>query len=413
MPRHDPTTAALDVQTARAKVLQAITSGNETEVVSIAEAVGRVVADNITAQYDSPPFRNSAMDGYAVSCGDIETGKPIPVAGVSLAGHPYTEPVVRGEAVRITTGAMMPDASDSIVIQENTSAGHNHVTINKLPNAGQHVRHPGDDIKKGQLLVTSGQFVGAATAGLLAAQGYRQITVRRRARIGIFSTGDELCEPGETLAPGQIYDSNRITLNAMLSSAGATVTDLGIVRDTRDAVDRALRQTGDFDFIVSSGGVSVGEADFIKAALTDNAELLFWKIAMKPGKPLVSAQLKSGAMYFGLPGNPVSSMVTCAHFVVPAVRKFSSLPHPLPVQHQATTVDTLRKEVGRFEFQRGYATRQPDNTHSVSSTGLQDSHVLSSMSAANCFICLPRYSSGAIAGSQVDIILFDDISGLR
>ncbi len=262
------------------------------------------------------------------------------------------------------------------------------------------------------MLVRAGQNICVATVGLLAGQGYQSVDVTRQPRIGLFSTGDELCDAGTDLANGQIYDSNRITLATMLRRAGADVTDLGIVRDNRSSVEQALNHQNQFDFVISSGGVSVGEADFIKSALEDNAELLFWKIAMKPGKPLVSARLKSGAMYFGLPGNPVSSMVTCAYFVIPAIQKFAALPHDLPPRIPATTLDTLAKEAGRFEFQRGIASKADNQGYIVRSTGLQDSHVLSSMSAANCFICLPRESTGVAKGNTVEIILFSSTPGL-
>ena len=407
-----PTQHALDMDEARSKVLQAVTPCIEKETVNLSHATGRTCAADLLARHDIPHFRNSAMDGYAVRHDAIEVGVAMPVVGVSLAGHPFSTPIENNQAVRITTGAQIPPGADTIVIQENTSSDDTMVTINKQPQRGQHNRHPGDDIKKDQLLVRAGQNICVATVGLLAGQGYQSIDVTRQPRIGLFSTGDELCDAGTDLANGQIYDSNRITLATMLRRAGADVTDLGIVRDNRSSVEQALNHQNQFDFVISSGGVSVGEADFIKSALEDNAELLFWKIAMKPGKPLVSARLKSGAMYFGLPGNPVSSMVTCAYFVIPAIQKFAALPHDPPPRIPATTLDTLAKEAGRFEFQRGIASKADNQGYTVRSTGLQDSHVLSSMSAANCFICLPRESTGVAKGNTVEIILFSSTPGL-
>jgi molybdopterin molybdotransferase len=405
------TSAALDMEEARAKVLLAVTTCKEIETIKLTDAAGRTSAGDITARHNIPHFRNSAMDGYAVRYDAVEVGVPMPVAGVSLAGHPYPAPIENNQAVRITTGAQIPSGADTIVIQENTSSDGDTVTVNSSPVQGQHNRHPGDDIEKNQTLVKAGQNITVATAGLLAGQGFEYVDVIRQPRVGLFSTGDELCDPGSELGAGQIYDSNRITLASMLRRIGAIVDDLGIVRDNRDSIEQALNHRDQFDFMISSGGVSVGEADFIKSALQDNAELLFWKIAMKPGKPLVSARLKSGAMYFGLPGNPVSSMVTCAHLVIPAIMKFAAMPHDPPRRLLATNQDTLTKEAGRFEFQRGIAISQ-DHGYVVQSTGAQDSHVLSSMSAANCFICLPRKSTGAAAGSSVEIILFSDLPGL-
>lgn len=396
---------------ARAKVLLAVTTCNEKETIKLADASGRICALDIHAQHDIPHFRNSAMDGYAVRHDAVQVGVAMPIVGVSLAGHPYNDTIEHNQAVRITTGAQIPLGADTIVIQENTRSDGNFVTVTRAPVCGQHNRHPGDDITRNQLLVRAGQTITVASAGLLAGQGYQYVDVIRQPRIGLFSTGDELCEPGTELGAGQIYDSNRMTLASMLRRIGAVVEDLGIVRDTRDRIEQALNHSDQFDFMISSGGVSVGEADFIKSALQDNAELLFWKIAMKPGKPLVSARLKSGALYFGLPGNPVSSMVTCAQFVIPAILKFAAMPHDPPAKLRATTQDTLTKEAGRFEFQRGIASPH-DHQYTVRSTGMQDSHVLSSMSNANCFICLPRESTGAAAGSSVEIILFSDLHGL-
>ena len=253
----------------------------------------------------------------------------------------------------------------------------------------------------------------AAHLGLLAAQGMKAIEVFSQPRIGVFSTGDELCEAGQARFEGAIYDSNRISICTMLRNAGYAADDLGIARDNQADLQNLLTDNQDkYDFLLSSGGVSVGEADYVKAALEENGTLQFWKVAMKPGKPMVTGKLKSGAYYFGLPGNPVSSMVTCAQFVIPALRSFEGLTYrPTPVM-KATCDTRLRKEAGRFEFQRGVYRVDQQGSLKVTTTGLQDSHVLHSMGQANCFICLDAQSTGAEAGQVVNIVLFDTLAGL-
>ena len=230
--------------------------------------------------------------------------------------------------------------------------------------------------------------------------------------MGVFSTGDELSGPNNNLEKGQIFDSNRTTIRSLLKTAGINSIDLGICKDDPADIEKVMKSASECDFVLSSGGVSVGEADYVKQTLEKNGELFFWKVAMKPGKPLVTGKLENGAFYFGLPGNPVSSMVTCLQFVIPAIAAFCGCTYQAPPTLRAKCLSQLKKEPGRFEFQRGKVSISPDGDLLVSTTGLQDSHVLSSMSQANCFICLDQHASGAEIGEDVAVIFFSAYAGM-
>lgn len=403
---------ALTVDEARSAILRSIECTRRTESLKITDAAGRTTSKAVVAKIAIPPFRNSAMDGYAIRHQDANADQTFKVIGRSLAGHPFSDTVKGGEAVRITTGAAIPDGADAIVIQEQVKLDDDTFTTTASITAQQYIRNPGDDIQPGQVLCAANTRLTAAHIGLLAAQGISHIDVFATPRVGVFSTGDELLKANEILREGQIFDSNRATICALLKNAGIESVDLGICKDDRKAIDQVMQSAAGLDFVLSSGGVSVGEADYVKDALQANGELLFWKVAMKPGKPLVTGNLAGGTYYFGLPGNPVSSMVTCLQFVIPAIRAFSGVSYCAPPVLQAKCLDTLKKEPGRFEFQRGIASISENSELIVSTTGLQDSHVLSSMSMANCFICLSQFADGATADELVDIVLFSTIDGL-
>lgn len=408
----DQPQAALTIDEARDAILRLIPVTTKTETVSLANAIGRITATDCHAVRNIPPFRNSAMDGYAIREQDLKTDRRFKIIATSLAGHPHTNHLSEGEAVRVTTGAAIPDNADAIVIQELVNKDADTFTTNAVVKTNQYIRNPGDDIADKQQLISANSALKAADIGLLAAQGIEQVEVFAKARVGVFSTGDELCDSQQTLKSGQIYDSNRITIQSLLKKAGVDTVDLGICRDNRSDLQRMMELGTEFDFLLSSGGVSVGEADHVKDALENSGELLFWKVAMKPGKPLVSGKLHNGAFYFGLPGNPVSSMVTCIQFVIPAIQAMSGVKFQTPISLQAKSLSELKKEPGRFEFQRGKVYNDENGELTVSTTGLQDSHVLSSMTQANCFICLDQFVSGAKQGEQVSIILFDSYPAL-
>lgn len=402
----------LTVDEARLAILDLIPATNRTEKIPLSEAVGRVAVSDTHAQHDIPPFRNSAMDGYAILHSDLSKVQTFSIIGSSLAGHPYTSDISTGEAVRITTGAATPGNADAIVIQELVNRDGDTFTTNAEVKSQQYIRNPGDDIQRGQLLLAARTEISAAHAGLLAAQGISEVTVFGLPKVGVFSTGDELCTADDRLDTGQIFDSNRTSIQALLKKAGIHSVDLGICRDDPRDIERVMNAAAEFDFVLSSGGVSVGEADYVKQSLENNGELFFWKVAMKPGKPLVTGKLKNDAIYFGLPGNPVSSMVTCLQFVIPALAAFSGCKYQPPPVLRAKCLSDLQKEPGRFEFQRGKVEVSATGDLQVSTTGLQDSHVLSSMSHANCFICLDQHAMGAKSGDMVNIILFSSYPGL-
>ena len=416
---------ALTVDEARDAILALISTTAATENIAITEALGRTISSEVHATTAIPPFKNSAMDGFAIRYKDTEyqnvsdqdlrdeaSQQEFKIIGKSLAGHPFNGSVSEGEAVRITTGAAIPKGADAIVIQELATIADDTFRTSATLRPNQYIRHPGDDIESGQQLIAANTKLTAAHIGLLAAQGISHIAVFVLPKVGIFSTGDELRTAKEKLNHGEIFDSNRATIQSVLLNAGIDSIDLGICKDDPKALEKLMKSTGNLDFVLSSGGVSVGEADHIKDVLEANGELLFWKVAMKPGKPLVSGKLSTGAWYFGLPGNPVSSMVTCVQFVIPAIRAFSGLKYSPPLVLRANCLDKLSKEPGRFEFQRGIAAIGENGEITVSATGLQDSHVLSSMSKANCFICLDQFATGAEVNEKVAVILFHSLDGL-
>jgi len=402
----------LTVDEARAAILELVTTTTEAELVDLTDSVDRVSAEDFFAVHTIPLFRNSAMDGYAIRHGDLASVQQLMVVGKSLAGHPFTGTMRKGDAVEVTTGAKIPADADTIVIVENTTLTDGLLTLKREPIQFQHVRNPGDDIALNTKIVSRLQRLKPSDCGLLAAQGVSQVSVTKLPRVGVFSTGDELCENNAALGNGQIYDSNRVTITSLLKRCGIAAVDLGIVKDDPTHLQKLLTEHSDYDFILSSGGVSVGQADYVKEVVGQNGELVFWKVAMKPGKPMVTAKLDSGALYFGLPGNPVSSLVTCVQFVIPALLAFSGEQYIAPRQIEAISTSELKKEKGRFEFQRGWLSVN-EQRPGVATTGLQDSHVLSSVSGANCFICLPQFSSGAAIGDIVSVIPFDSLPGLR
>jgi len=406
----DQASDALTVDEARDAILQMVATTTRSENIAVGDAIGRCCTDALHARLNVPSFRNSAMDGYAVRSIDCNSNKPFNVIGTSLAGKPNTTSLDAHQAIKVTTGAAVPDNADAIIIKENaTETGANSLafTFKGAVSADQHIRNIGDDITQGQLLIDKEQVLSAADTGLIAAQGIATISVFAKPRVAIFSTGDELVEPTTQPGEAQIYDSNRTTLRSMLLRAGIETDDLGICEDDPEQLKRFMQKGYEYDFLLSSGGVSVGEADFVKQVLSELGKVAFWKVAMKPGKPLVTGILNSGTLYFGLPGNPVSSMVTCTQFVEPAIKKFAGAPYKPPLTLTATLLTDLTKAPGRFEFQRGCASTDENGKLVVSGTGKQDSHVLRSMSLANCYICLERSASGETAGNKVSIILFD------
>lgn len=396
---------SLSVDEARERVLAAVDTLRGTERLALMDALDRVLAEDVHATINVPPHRCSAMDGYALRADDLPQDGEVmlSVAGRSLAGHPYGEVLGGGEAVRITTGAVVPDGADLVVMQEMAELVGGAVRIGADHKPGQHVRLAGSDIAQGDRVLSAGTRLGPAELGLLASLGVGEVGVVPQPVVAFFSTGDELAGVGQALQPGQIHDSNRYTIAGMLRHLGAQPLDLGAVPDDRAALSATLQAAAErADAIITSGGVSVGEADYVRELLEEQGELKFWKIAMKPGRPLTLGRF-GDAVFFGLPGNPVSVMVTFEQFVKPALMKLMGTAWRPPISLQARSRGALKKAPGRIEYQRGVLYRAEDGEWEVDSTGLQDSHVLSSMSHANCFVVLPLASAGCDAGEQVEV----------
>ena len=400
---YDPN--SLLVEQALQRIDNQIQAIQEFETLRIRDALGRVLAHDVESQINVPPHTNSAMDGYAVRGDDICTDSTVTleVVGKVLAGAPIQTSVKPGQCVRIMTGGKMPDGTDTVIMQEHVNAQDSYITLSAGHTPGQNVRQAGEDIAIGQVILNKGKLLGAADIGLLASLGIAEVDVIRRLRVAFFSTGDELCPVGETLGDGQIYDSNRYTLFSLLTQFGAEIFDMGVIRDEPETIEAAFVEAStNADVLITTGGVSVGEADYVKTTLDRLGKVNFWKIAMKPGRPLAFGQVNH-CQFFGLPGNPVSAMVTFYQFVLPALRKLSGQQLFEPLVVKLPCQSPLKKAPGRVEFQRGIIGKQADGTLTVRSTGQQGSGILSSMSQANCFIILPLECSQTQPGDIVDV----------
>lgn len=396
---------SLTVAEARRRIVQAMVPLIATERVALRDGLDRVLGETVRAPQDVPLCTNSAMDGYALAGGDLpaEGTREVECIGDAFAGHPFTGRVYSGQCVRIMTGAPMPEGTDTVVMQEQARAEGGRISIGNRHRPGQNVRQAGEDIARGEPVLGPGRTLTPADLGLLASVGVAEIAVRRRPRVAFFSTGDELRSVGQPLGAGDVYDSNRYTLFGMLRRAGVQVSDLGVVPDEPAALESALRQAAvGADAVITSGGVSVGEADYVKGLLERLGEPYFWKIAMKPGRPLTFGRV-GDAWFFGLPGNPVAVMVTFYQFVLPALSKLATGHEQPPLLFDAVSESDLRKRPGRTEFLRGILGRTADGRLTVRTTGKQGSGVLRSMSLADCFIVLPDASGDVQAGQLVTV----------
>jgi len=406
-----PTNGLLSVDEARQRLMDAMTPIKGRECLPIRQALNRVLAEEVLSTMDVPPFSNSAMDGYALRSEDIPANgnKTLRMIGASFAGKPYDGRVGTNECTRIMTGAVMPDGADTVVMQENVTADGQNIEINDRIRAGDNRRDAGEDIRQGDTLLSAATRLTPADIGLLASTGVSEVNVCRLLRVAFFSTGDELRPVGSALEPGEIYDSNRYTLYGMLERMGIQWLDMGVIPDQRDAVTNALQEASEIaDVILTSGGVSVGEADFVTEALQQLGEVQFWKVAMKPGKPLATGTIGK-ARFFGLPGNPVSAMATYYQFVQPALYLLMGTSPPEPLIFEVPSAVPLKKSPGRLEYQRGILERDNNGQYQVRGTGKQGSHILTSMSQANCFIILPAQCAGVEAGDPVQVQPFAGI----
>lgn len=406
MDDHDP--SSLTVEAAVERIRATLTPIPGVEKVALRSALGRVVAEEIRSRIDVPGHTNSAMDGYAINAAEIpaEGTRELEVIGTSWAGRPFQGEVGAGQCVRIMTGAAMPLGTDTVIMQEQVTSSGGNIRFDARHRPGQNVRQAGEDIARGAVVLAPGRRLVPADLGLLASLGVGELGVRRRLRVAFFSTGDELRGIGEPLGPGDIYDSNRYTLHGMLSRLGAEIIDMGVIRDVREDTRRAFADAARIaDVVITSGGVSVGEADFVKETLDEIGQVDFWKVAMKPGRPLAFGRIKD-AYFFGLPGNPVSVMVTFYLFAQPALRTLMGEPEGAALRIRVPCASRLKKRPGRVEFQRGVL--EPDETGRtrVRKTGPQGSGILTSMSEANCFIILSLESEGVEPGTEVEVMPF-------
>lgn len=390
-----------------------VTPVQDSESVDIFAALGRVTAQDVISPINVPPHDNSAMDGFAFDGAQLRDtqGFSLKVVGTALAGKTWAGAVNAGECVKIMTGAIMPEGLNTVVPQElchMTSSNDVEIPADLLK-PGDNRRLCGEDIMQGQPALLKGALVTPAAAGLLASLGVPNVSVVRRLRVAYFSTGDEILSLGEAPREGAVYDSNRYTVHGMLQAIGCEMIDMGVVKDAPELLEQAFNKAAEqADAIITSGGVSVGEADFTKAMMKKLGDVVFWKIAMRPGRPMAVGRIQKGqrsAVLFGLPGNPVAVMVTFLAFVKPALLKMmGSTATPLPML-RARTQEVLRKKPGRTEYQRGIVSRNAQGELQVITTGNQGSGVLSSMVQANGLIVLSHPQGTAQLGDWVDVLV--------
>ena len=402
---------AMRVADARRVIERFVSPVQAVERVAIRAALGRVLAADVVSPIDVPAHDNSAMDGFAVRWRDLEEGgeTSMRVAGAAFASKPFTGALASGEAVRVMTGAVMPADCDTVVVQEIVRVDAHTVAIPAGQAKGQNRRLRGEDLSAGHAALAAGRVVSPADLGLLASLGIAEVAVRRRLRVAFFSTGDELRSIGEPLAAGEVYDSNRYTLYGMLRRLDVELIDMGVVPDRRDALEQAMRVAGESaDAVISSGGVSVGEADFTREVMARLGDVAFWKIAMRPGRPMAFGRV-GNACYFGLPGNPVAVMITFYFFAREALLRMSGATvKPAPLLRARALAD-IRKRPGRTEYQRGILEHGPDGSMQVGTVGTQGSGVLRSMSQADCIIVLGHDLGAVKAGDLVDCLAFDGL----
>ncbi len=406
---YDPN--ALRVDKAREAIRACLAPVAGVERVATRSALGRVLDQEIVPAFDVPAHDNSAMDGYAVRAADLgaEGETRLQEIGAALAGRPFKGKVGRGECVRVMTGAVMPAATDTVVIQEVARIEGDAIVVPPGQKRGQNTRAAGEDLKRGVAVLGPGRALRPADLGLIASLGVGEVSVRRRPRVAFFSTGDELASIGAPLAQGQVYDSNRYTLYGMLARLGVELIDMGVVRDDPALLEAAFASAAaNADAIVTSGGVSVGEADYTKQMMAKLGEVLFWRIAMRPGRPMAFGRIGDAAL-FGLPGNPVAVMVTFYQFVRDALLHLAGRSDDFAIPLlKVLASHPIRKVAGRTEYQRGVLHRD-GGEWKVRTTGQQGSGVLRSMSEANCFIVLEHERGRVEAGELVQVQLFDGL----
>jgi len=402
----DPELLPMDAAQARIQSMLRPVAGDER--VKLGDALGRILAAPVVSPFDVPNHTNSAMDGYALSATDLpgEGEQSMAVLGTAWAGRRFEGRVTAGACVRVMTGAVMPEGTDTVIMKEQVREADDgaRVIVGVGHRGGQNVRQAGEDIAAGSRVLDAGKRIMPAELGLLASLGIAEVEVKRRLRVAFFSTGDELRSIGEPLTLGDVYDSNRYTLHGMLARLGVDSIDLGVVRDTKDAVHTAFNEAArTADVVISTGGASTGEADFIAETLAELGEVRFWRIAIRPGRPLAFGRVGE-ALFFGLPGNPVAVMVTFYLLVQPAlVRMMGSATPGFDTNVRAVCTTRLRKKPGRMEVYRAILEHDADGRPTVRSTGKTGSGLLHTMSDANCFILLPEDGESVEPGTEVEV----------
>lgn len=411
---YDP--KALTAEAVNAFLAALVSPVTEIETVGIFGALGRVLAEDVISPISVPPHDNSAMDGYALASHDLVADGPtrLTVVGTAYAGAAWGGTANPGDCVKIMTGAIMPAGLDTVVPVEFVQAEGDQVVIPPgVVRSGDNRRLLGEDLMQGQPALRRGDHLGPAALGLLASLGLPTVPVLRRIKVAYFSTGDEILSLGEAPREGAVYDSNRYTVFGLLSRLGVEVLDLGVVKDEPATLEAAFRQAAaQADAIITSGGVSMGEADYTKAMMKQLGDVAFWRIAMRPGRPMAVGRIREGrrnAVLFGLPGNPVAVMVTFLAFVRPALLRMMGSNAGAPPLLQAQSLEPLRKKPGRTEYQRGVVSTSPDGQLQVRTTGNQGSGVLRSMVEANGLIVLHHGQGDVAAGDAVDVMMFDGV----
>ncbi|MGR9051408.1 MAG: molybdopterin molybdotransferase MoeA [Gammaproteobacteria bacterium] len=382
-----------------------LVSVSGTEKVAIDQALGRILAFPSIAPIDLPPFRNAAMDGYALASSDIDSTHPFSLlkVGTSWAGAPYTGRLSPGQCVRIFTGAPVPEGLDTVVMQEQVTTEDDSVVFPSDIKASKNIREAGEDITRGKTLIVAGKKLNIADIGLLASAGIEEVEVIRRLKVAFFSTGNELASLGRPLTAGQIYDSNRYLLKGLLNESTLNATDYGVIPDNKATLEETLLTAAQHhDLIITTGGASVGEADFVKEILETHGQVAFWKLAIKPGKPVIFGNL-GNAWFFGLPGNPVAVITTFGQIVKPALNRLTGAPPVKSLSVEADCLNPIKKSPGRMEFVRGILSQTDTGKFQVKSSGSQGSHILGSFSRANCYIVLPAESQGISSGETVTV----------
>lgn len=395
-------------------MLNQLPVATKTETITINQAANRVLAEDIFSSINVPSFDNSAMDGYAISLQNFSENQPLVVIGKSFAGNPFSGKIAQGECVRIMTGAKIPENCNAVVMQEDaTLNADGTVQFAKTPKIGANIRRIGEDVAQGSLVLAKGNLLNVATLPLLASLGIAEVKVFHKVKVAVLSTGDELVSVGEKLGEGQIYDTNRFTVRLMLEKLGCEILDFGTLPDNPETFEKTfIEAQSRADILITSGGVSVGEADFTKDVLEKLGKISFWKIAMKPGKPFAFGKLEN-AWFFGLPGNPVSALVTFYQLVQPALLKLLGYDNEKIANFSpkltAYAAVPMKKAVGRQDFQRGFFYADENGQLAVKTIGTQGSHIFSAFNESNCFIVLEQERGNIEVGEKVVIQPFNGL----